>query len=119
MNMKKRIESFKHALNGCRTLLSTQPHARFHAFAGFVVFAITGLFKVTATEWAILILCVMTVWISEAINTTIEFLADEVTLEWRERIKNAKDISAFAVLIASIGSTIIGAIILTPYILAM
>ncbi|MES2982198.1 MAG: diacylglycerol kinase family protein [Verrucomicrobiota bacterium] len=115
--MKSRIESFRHALRGCRTLLATQPHGRFHVVAGLAVFGVACLCRVTATEWALLILCIMAVWIAEAINTAIEFLADEVSLDWRERIKHAKDISAFAVLIAATGSTMIGIIILFPYIL--
>ena len=42
----------------------------------------------------------------------IEFLADEVTLERRERIGNAKDASAAAVLVASVVSLVVWGLIL-------
>jgi diacylglycerol kinase len=113
--MKSRIEAFIHALQGGRKLLETQPHARFHGVTAVVVFVTAGLCRVTTIEWALLILCVMTVWVAEAINTAIEFLADEVSLEWRERIKHAKDIAAFAVVCAAIGSVTVGAIVFGPY----
>jgi diacylglycerol kinase len=113
--MKSRLQSFKHALMGGKTLLATQPHARFHAVAALIVFATATLLQVTAIEWALLILSLMAVWVTEAINTSIEFLADEVSQEWRERIKHAKDIAAFAVLSAAIGAAAVGAVVLLPY----
>jgi diacylglycerol kinase (ATP) len=57
-------------------------------------------------------LCIGLVWAAEALNTAIEFLADEVTLERRERIGNAKDASAGAVLVASVVSLIVWGLIL-------
>jgi diacylglycerol kinase len=115
MNMKSRIAAFKHALSGGRVLILTQPHARFHAVATATVVIAAILCHVTAVEWALLILSISGVWATEAINTGIEFLADEVSLEWRERIKHAKDISAFAVLAVSLGAAAIGAIVFLPY----
>ncbi len=117
--MKKRIAAFKHALSGGRKLLATQPHARFHAVAAVMVFTTAFLFQVTPAEWALLILCVLSVWVTEAVNTAIEFLADEVSLERRERIKHAKDIAAFAVLSAAAGAAVVGTFILLPYLLKL
>ena len=42
------------------------------------------------------------VWMAEALNTAIEFLADEVSLEKRERIGKSKDVAAGGVLITAI-----------------
>jgi len=114
--MKSRIDAFVHAFRGGWKWIETQPHARVHVVMALGAFLTAGFLGVTAVEWALLILCVMVVWVAEAINTSIEFLADEVSLEWRERIKHAKDISAFAVLCAAIGSVTIGAIIFLRYI---
>ncbi len=114
--MKSRIAAFKHSLNGGLTLVTTQSHARFHTVATLLVIAGAISCRVSRTEWALLILCIAVVWATEAINTGIEFLADEVSLEWRERIKHAKDVSAFAVLCASIGAVAIGALVFSPYI---
>jgi diacylglycerol kinase len=115
--VQSRVEAFKNALNGGRLLLLTQPHARIHAVAVLSVSCLGFVCGVTATEWALLILSMSLVWVTEALNTGLEFLADEVSLDWRERIKNAKDVSAFAVLSAAVGASMIGALIFVPYIL--
>ena len=73
--------------------------------------------RITAFEWALLVLSISVVWVSEALNTSIEFLADELTLEWRERIKFAKDIAAFAVLAGSIGAVAIGLLVFIPHLI--
>jgi diacylglycerol kinase len=115
--VQSRVEAFKNALNGGKLLLLTQPHARIHALAALGVSCLGFVCGVTAIEWALLILSMTLVWVTEALNTGLEFLADEVSLDWRERIKHAKDVSAFAVLIAAIGAAMIGALIFVPYIL--
>lgn len=95
-------------------MLRTQPHARWHLLATVVVIVLGFSFKVSRLEWALLILAISIVWIAEAINTSIEFLCDEVTLERRERIKHAKDIAAFSVLAAATGSASIGLLVFAP-----
>ena len=59
------------------------------------------------------------VWTAEALNTAVEFLADEVSLEDRELIGHAKDTGAAAVLLASITSAIVGLIVFVPHLLAL
>ena len=98
--MKARLDAFRHAFRGARTLIATQPHAKFHLVATIVVLALGVAVRITTLEWALIILSIAIVWLSEAMNTAIEYLADEVSLEWRERIKHAKDIAAFSVLLA-------------------
>lgn len=117
--MKSRIKAFVHALRGGLKWLQTQPHARVHLVTAFLVFLTAAYLGVTAIEWALLVLCAMLVWVAEALNTSIEFLANEVSLEWRERIKHAKDIAAFAVLCAAIGAAIVGSLVLLPYLLKL
>jgi diacylglycerol kinase len=51
------------------------------------------------------------VWMAEALNTAIEFLADEVSLERRERIGKAKDVAAGGVLITAIVAIVIATLV--------
>ncbi len=51
---------------------------------------------------------------AEALNTAIEYLADEVNQEYNEKIKLIKDLSAGAVLISATISVIIGGLIFVP-----
>lgn len=113
--MKARIAAFGHAWRGARTLVATQPHARFHTVATVLVVGLGAGLRVTALEWALLVIAMLVVWVAEAMNTAIEFLADEVSLEWRERIKQAKDVAAFGVLAAAVGTVAVGAVVFGPY----
>ena len=100
-------------------LLRTQAHAKFHLCASLLV-VIMGLFyRVDRLEWALLLLAMGLVWVAEALNTAVEFLADELSLEWRERIKHAKDIAAFAVLVAAIIAMAVGMLVFVPRLLAV
>jgi diacylglycerol kinase (ATP) len=56
-------------------------------------------------------LCIGMVWMAEALNTALEFLADEVSLEQRERIGKAKDVAAGGVLIVAMISVVIAALV--------
>ena len=75
-------------------------------------------FGVTRWEWCALVLAIGLVWTAEALNTAIEFVADEISQERRELIGKAKDAGAGGVLLASITSAIIGAVVFVPHILA-
>ena len=57
------------------------------------------------------------VMLAEMINTSLEFMADAVTLEHNENIKMAKDVAAGAVLITSIFAAVIGMFIFIPKII--
>lgn len=99
-----RVRSFGYAIKGIMTLVGTQPHARLHLLATIVVVAAAWTVRLRRWEWVAILLCIGMVWMAEALNTAIEFLADEVTLERRERIGKAKDVAAGGVLIAALVS---------------
>jgi diacylglycerol kinase len=99
-----RVRSFGYAIKGIMTLVGTQPHARLHLLATIVVVAAGWTVRLRRWEWVAILLCIGMVWMAEALNTAIEFLADEVTLERRERIGKAKDVAAGGVLIAALVS---------------
>jgi diacylglycerol kinase len=86
-----------------------------HACASVTVVAAAIYFRLTAHEWRWVILAIALVWLAEAFNTAIERLGDAVTTEPNEYLKYAKDVSAGAVLVAAITSTIIGLTIFVPY----
>lgn len=51
---------------------------------------------------------------AEAVNSAIESLADLVSPEYNEAIKNTKDLAAGTVLIMAIAAAIVGFIIFLP-----
>lgn len=114
--LTERIRSFKYAFAGIATMLKSQHNAWIHAAATVIVVGMGIIFSVNKLEWCILIIAIMAVWIAEALNTALEFLADAASPDFHPLVKNAKDVAAGAVLIAAVGSAIIGLIIFVPYI---
>lgn len=116
-SLTARLRSLGHACTGLATLLRTQPNARLHAAASLAVTA-TGLwFGLAAAEWLWLLLAMVLVWMAEAFNTALEFLADAVTREQHPLIRQAKDVAAGAVLIAALGAAVIGTLVFGPHVL--
>jgi diacylglycerol kinase (ATP) len=113
-SIRRRLNSFVFAFRGARTLLASQHNAWIHAAATLAV-VIGGLAsRVSAVEWALLVFALGLVWLAEAMNTAIEFLADEVSEEQRDRIGKAKDVAAFGVLASAVASLVIGIIVFLP-----
>jgi diacylglycerol kinase len=109
--LSARIRSFGYAIKGIVTLIGTQPHARLHLLATVIVTGAGICFHLRRWEWVAILLCIGMVWMAEALNTAIEFLADEVTLERRDRIGKAKDVAAGGVLIVAIISVAVAALV--------
>jgi diacylglycerol kinase (ATP) len=117
--LSERASSFRHAIRGVLLVTRTQHNAWIHAIATIAVIGAGLWFPLTRGEWIALVFAIGLVWMAEALNTAIEFLADEVSQEKRERIGNAKDAGAAGVLIASITSAIIGLIVFVPHVLEL
>jgi diacylglycerol kinase (ATP) len=112
---RARWKSFACAGRGIVLLLRTQANARIHLLATVLVIAAGFAFRITRGEWCLLAAAVGIVWAAEAANTALEFLADRITREHDESIRNAKDIAAGCVLLASITAAIIGILVLGPH----
>ncbi len=117
--LSARRRSFGHAFRGLKVLLQTQQNARIHAVATVLVVAAGAMFRISPAEWALIVLAILCVWVAEAINTAIEFLVDLVSPEPHPLAGKAKDVAAGAVLVAAIGSAVIGGFVFGPYIASM
>ena len=114
-----RLRSFGHAFRGLKVLLQTQHNARIHAAATLLVVAAGALFGISPVEWALVALAVASVWTAEALNTAIEFLVDLASPELHPLAAKAKDVAAGAVLVAAIGSLIVGVLVFGPHVLKL
>ena len=104
----------KHALNGLKEALKSESNFRIQLVA-LATIVITGLildFK--EHEWLAVFIISGLVLCLEVVNTTIEKTLDFINPEHNENIKVIKDISAGAVLIASLTAIVIALIIITP-----
>lgn len=113
-SVRKRIVSFKYALNGLRILFSEEHNARIHAAVTIFVVTMGILFSISSVEW--MILCILTgmVFSLEIINSAIENLCDYISPEWNNMIKKIKDLMAAAVFITTVISVVCGTIIFLP-----
>lgn len=113
ISMKNRIQSFRYALDGYKVLLK-EPNARIHIFISICVIIAGIILNISRFEWIAVIFAIGLVICMEAINTSIEHLADFVSPEKHKLIKKVKDVAAFAVLISAIISVIVGLLIFVP-----
>ncbi len=96
-------------------MLKSQHNAWVHACATVAVVA-GGLFwGISSSGWCRLILAMTAVWVAEAFNTAIEFLADAVSPQFHPLVKHSKDIGAGAVLISAIGALVVGWLVFGPH----
>jgi len=113
--ISRRIESFRYALNGLKTLLVTQHNAWIHLVATTVVISIGLVMELTPDHWISLIIVISVVWGAEALNTAMEFLCDAAVPEIHPLIEQAKDVAAGAVFISAFAALIVGILIFTQY----
>ncbi|MFH2085790.1 MAG: diacylglycerol kinase family protein [bacterium] len=115
--MLKHTISFRNAFCGIWTAIITQNNIRVHFIIASLVIFSAAYLHLSMSEILMLILTIGLVMVAEMVNTAIEFFCDAITLEHNEYIKQAKDVSAGAVLISAIFAALIGIIIFVPKLL--
>lgn len=95
-------------------LFKSQVNARLHLLAATLVVALGWGLQVSASEWLALVLAMSAVFTSEALNTALELVVDLVSPEWHALARDAKDVAAGAVLLASMGAVVVGGLVFLP-----
>jgi len=110
-----RYRSVRYALRGLRVMLMSQHNAWIHAAATCLVGLAGAAFRLTTTEWCLIVLATMAVWTAEALNTAFEFLTDIASPSFHPVAEKAKDVAAGAVLITALGAALVGLLVLGPH----
>lgn len=113
--VKKFFKSFTYAFEGLIYGMRTQLNMRFHiSITAFMFFFLLkyDFFKISKTEFAVLILTCAAVLSLEYINTAVECAVDLASPEYSLLAKIAKDTAAAAVLISAIGAVVLGIVIM-------
>lgn len=113
------MKRFLYPIQGFITLLKKDVNFVIHLIAAVLVIIFSFYFQITKVEWMFVIIAIFSVLFMEVINTSVEYVVDLVTEDYHELAKHAKDTAAFAVLLSSIMSAIIGIIIFMPYIIEL
>lgn len=110
-----RLRSFHYAFQGLAEMLKTEHNTWIHLVSTCVVVILGLVLHISSSEWCLIILATMAVWVAEALNTAFEFLCDVASPEFHPLVKKSKDVAAGAVLISAIGAVLIGLIIFIPH----
>lgn len=117
--MSRFFNGFRFAWNGIVVAFKEQPNLKLHVLIACVVVVAGLYFRITDTEWAVLIICISLVIALELINSAIEYLVDLVTLERRPLAGKIKDIAAGAVLVTAIGAAVVGVVVFYKYVISL
>jgi diacylglycerol kinase (ATP) len=104
------------AFNGLGLVFRSQHSARIQAIAALAVVVLGVALRVSAPEWCALVLAIALVLTAEALNTSIEAVVDLVSPEFHQVAGRAKDVGAGAVLIAALGSIVVGLLVFGPHV---
>lgn len=106
------FHSFKNAGRGVRLSVKAEKNVKIHIIMAILVIVFALFLKMSITKICILIIAVSNVMVAEFINTSLEFGLDAVFRnKYSKLVGMAKDISAGAVVVASVFSGIIGVLL--------
>jgi len=111
MKNKNLVESFNNAIKGIISTVRTERNMKIHIAASVMVVLLSFLYKLTRTEFLIVMIVVALVLICELFNTAMERLIDLITDVYHPKVKTIKDMAAGAVMISAGVSLIVGYVI--------
>lgn len=116
---KKGKIGIHHALAGIKAVFKSERNFRFHIIAMVLVLTSSLFLKLTQLEWAIIIIVIGLVLLTELLNTAIEKMIDYLRPAIHPDARFIKDAAAGAVLVSSIVAVLVGGIIFLPKLLSI
>ena len=105
------IRKFRCAFRGAKLGVRGESSFSVHFFVAALVLAAALVLQATLVEWCLLLLCIALVLTTEMINSALERMAKAVDENHNPQLRDALDIGSGAVLVASIGAAVVGAVI--------
>jgi diacylglycerol kinase (ATP) len=102
------VQSFNYAFEGIVRVLRRERNMRIHFAAATAALVLAIVYDVTRLELIAIVFAISFVFIAEMVNTAVEAAVDVATTAFHPLAKLAKDISAGAVLIASVNAVVVG-----------
>lgn len=97
-------DSFRNALRGLLFCVKNERNFRIHMVAAAAVFRLSLFYKLSAGEYAVLVLAVGGVFASEMVNTAVEKAVDMISPAYHPMAKVVKDVCAGAVLVSALAA---------------
>ncbi len=114
MKPKTWTESANVAIEGIIYAVKTQRHMRYHLFIALAVLIVSLILDISRVDLILLCLAIVLVLVTEMLNTAIEVVVDMIKDTYHPLAKNAKDVAAGVVVIASVGALTLAYLILYP-----
>jgi len=113
-DIRARARSFVFAGRGLVALAHHEHNLRIHLVVAAIIVAMAAWLGVSPVEWAVLALAIGSVLGAEALNSSIEALADALHPDRDPKIAYVKDVAAAGVLIVAAAAAVVGLLILGP-----
>lgn len=112
------LESVNCAIEGVLWAVKSQRHMRWHFWMAAAVLLVALFYRVAARDFVVLVFAVTLVLVAELANTALEVVVDMISPDFHPLARQAKDVAAGSVLVASIGAVTVGCVVLLPYVFA-
>lgn len=106
--------SFMHAIHGVHNVVWHERNARIHLLLAVLAVVVGLVLRLSAVQWTAVLFAILVVFLAEIFNTAIERTLDLIDIHENQQIKVIKDMTAGAVLVASVAAVIVGAAIFGP-----
>lgn len=113
------VRSFGYAFEGLGTIVRTQPNFWVHTVLAVAAIGLGVALRLSPAEFALVILTIALVLVTEAVNTTVEAVCDVVSPGYHPLVKRAKDVAAAAVLIAAVSAVAVALLLFAPRLIAL
>ena len=116
-SFQKQRKSFRFAFRGIGFMFRTQHNFWIHLGIAVLVILAGFIFRVSLTEWMLIVLSIGFVLAAETFNSAIEQLTDLVHPDIHPTAGLVKDLAAGAVLLSAIAAAVTGLLIFVPKIM--
>ncbi len=119
MNVSRLLHSIRDAFRGLSWTFRHEQNFRIQIGLAIVAIVAAELFQIRQAEFIVISLLILLVLILELVNSAVEKFLDILRPRLDVPVKIAKDIMAAAVLLASLGAMVIGAVIFWPHVIGV
>ncbi len=106
--------SVRYAARGMRVAWQLEPNLTRQLFAALLVIILAFSLHLSTLRIAVLVICCAAVLVLELLNSALEAVADAVHPHYHDKIRDAKDMLAGAVLVMSLAAVFVGLLLLGP-----
>ena len=96
-------------------MLRTQPNFVVHLCIAALALILGAVLHLSPVEFAILVLTIGLVLVTECLNTVLETVCDLVSPGYHPLVKRAKDVSAAAVLLGAVVAVVVAVFVYVPH----